>query len=46
MEVWNKMMTIFNNGKNEKEKDKNSKVIKKKLAEVINIKDMLQEEEV
>lgn len=46
MEVWNKMMTIFNNGKNEKEKDKNSKVIKKKLAEVINIKDMLQEEDV
>ncbi len=38
---WNKMMAAFDSGKNNKEKEKNSKVIKKKLAEAVNIKDVV-----
>lgn len=44
MEVWNLMMSTFDSGKNKKEKEKNSKVIKKKLAEAINIKDIIQDD--
>ena len=42
MKEWNELMSTFDSGKDKKEKDKNSKVIKKKLAEVINIKDVIQ----
>ena len=44
MEAWNLMMSTFDSGKNKKEKEKNSKVIKKKLAEAINIKDIIQDD--
>ena len=41
MKEWEKMISNFDSGKNKKEKDKNCKVIKKKLAEAVNIKDIL-----
>jgi len=42
MKKWNDLMSTFDSGKDKKEKDKNSKVIKKKVAEAISIKDIIQ----
>jgi len=43
MKEWNSMMSTFDSGENKREKDKNSKCIKKKLAEAVNIKDIIQD---
>lgn len=44
MKEWNSMMSTFDSGESKKEKEKNSKCIKKKLAEAVNIKDIIQDD--
>lgn len=44
MTEWNDMMAVFDNGKNNKVKEKNNKNIKKNIATSVNIKDIMDSE--